>query len=81
MSTPTFEPREVGEDFVEILRSTDFAQLHVLRGMLEVNGVEARLQDDAASSVFGGIPGFSAKLLVARSDALRAKKLIDRAGA
>ena len=82
LATPVYESTEqVGQDFVEILRSTDFARLHLLRGMLEVNGVEVRLQDTQASSVFGGIPGFSAKLLVVRSDALRAMRLIDRAGA
>lgn len=76
----TVELREVGEDFVELLRSNDLAQIHLLKGTLEANGVQVWLQDAEASSVFGGIPGFSTKLLVGRSDALRAKALIDRTG-
>jgi hypothetical protein len=79
-SRPTLELREAGSDFVEILRSADLARIHLLRGMLEANGIQVQLQHAEASSVFGGLPGFPTKLLVPRSDLFRAREVVEGAG-
>ncbi len=67
---------------IELVRSNDLVHLSWAQAMLEAEGIPCLLADAHVSAVEGNIGVFPRRLLVLRSDFVRARQLLeDAAGA